>query len=78
MVQFLSINFFFLDFFNFCWVFQKFPFFLCLPVYSEFPSILPCMNMHMRGQAFKMFNTPLNPKRNIVPEHFNIKNKHVN
>ena len=28
MVQFLSINFFFLDFFNFCWVFQKFPFLL--------------------------------------------------
>ena len=27
MVQFLSINFFLLDFFNFCWVFQKFPFF---------------------------------------------------
>ena len=27
MVQFLSINFFFVDFFNFCWVFQKFPFF---------------------------------------------------
>ena len=28
MVQFLSIIFFFLDFFNFCWVFQKFPFFV--------------------------------------------------
>ena len=28
MVQFLSIIFF-LDFLNFCWVFQKFPFFLC-------------------------------------------------
>jgi hypothetical protein len=27
MVQFLSIIFFSLDFFNFCWVFQKFPFF---------------------------------------------------
>ena len=26
MVQFLSTIFFFLDFFNFCWVFQKFPF----------------------------------------------------
>ena len=34
MVQFLSINFFLLDFFNFCWVFQKFPFFVspCLIV----------------------------------------------
>ena len=32
MVQFLSINFFFLDFFNFCWVFQKFPFF-CANLY---------------------------------------------
>ena len=31
MVQFLSIIFF-LDFFNFCWVFPKFPFFLCHPV----------------------------------------------
>jgi len=29
MAQFLSINFFFWDFLNFCWVFQKFPFFLC-------------------------------------------------
>ena len=33
MVQFLSINFFFLDFFNFCWVFQKFPFF-CVILYK--------------------------------------------
>ena len=32
MVQFLSIIFFFLDFFNFCWVFQKFPFF-CVTLY---------------------------------------------
>ena len=31
MVQFLSIIFF-LDFFNFCLVFQKFSFFLCHPV----------------------------------------------
>ena len=31
----ISVNkFFFLDFFNFCWVFQKFPFFLS-PVYSS-------------------------------------------
>jgi len=35
MVQFLSIIFFFLDFFNFCWVFQKLPFFLCHPVYLK-------------------------------------------
>ena len=28
MVQFLSINFIFLDFYNFCWVFQNFPFFV--------------------------------------------------
>ena len=32
MVQFLSI-FFFLNFLNFCWVFQKFPFFLCHSVF---------------------------------------------
>ena len=32
MVQFLSINFFLLDFFNFCLVFQKFPFF-CVTLY---------------------------------------------
>jgi len=32
MVHFLSINFF-LDFFNFCWVFQKFPFF-CVTLYN--------------------------------------------
>ena len=30
MVQFLSMIFFY--FFNFCWVFQKFLFFLCHPV----------------------------------------------
>ena len=36
MVQFLSIIFFFLDFFNFCWVFQKFPFFfLCVTLYLK-------------------------------------------
>ena len=35
MVQFLSINFFFLDFFNFCWVFQKFPFF-CVTLYITY------------------------------------------
>ena len=33
MVQFLSIIFFFLYFFNFCWVFQKFPFF-CVTLYN--------------------------------------------
>ena len=32
MIHFLSINFFFLDFFNFCWVFQKSPFCLCHPL----------------------------------------------
>ena len=32
MTQFLSVIFFFLDFFNFCWVFQKFPFF-CVVLY---------------------------------------------
>ena len=30
MVQFLSIIFLGGDFFNFCWVFQKFPFFVSL------------------------------------------------
>ena len=34
MVQFLSIIFFFLDFFNFCWGFQKFPFF-CVILYKK-------------------------------------------
>jgi len=34
MVQFLSIKFFFFDFFNFCWVFQKFPFF-CVTLYNH-------------------------------------------
>ena len=34
MVQFLSIKLFFLDFFNFCWVFQKFPFF-CVTLYKK-------------------------------------------
>ena len=38
MVQFLSIIFFLVDFFNFCWVFQKFPFFyvtLYKPVWKK-------------------------------------------
>jgi hypothetical protein len=34
MVQFLSIIFFFLDFFNFCWVILKFPFF-CVTLYNS-------------------------------------------
>jgi len=34
MVQFLSINFFFLNFLNFCWVFQKFPFF-CVALFKK-------------------------------------------
>ena len=54
MVQFLSINFF-LDFFNFCWVFQKIPFFvsLCIwglvvnatpsPLYSRVRYLLPIL-----------------------------------
>ena len=42
MVQFLSI-FFFLDFFNFCWVFQKFPFF-CHPVFEHI-SGLPTVDL---------------------------------
>ena len=37
MVQFLLINFFFLDFFNFCWVFQKFPFFCVTPYITAQP-----------------------------------------
>ena len=44
MVQFLSINIFFLDFFNYCWVFQKFPFF-CVTLYISLcykPIQLPC------------------------------------
>ena len=40
MVQFLSINFFLLDFFNFCWGFQKFPFFVspCITSLAELSS----------------------------------------
>ena len=41
MVQFLSIIFFFLDFFNFCWVFQKFPFF-CVTLYKYFTLLFKC------------------------------------
>ena len=36
MVQFLSIIFFFLDFFNFCWGFQKVPFFVSLCIRYSF------------------------------------------
>jgi hypothetical protein len=34
LVQFLSIKIFLLDFYNFCWVFQKFPFF-CVTLYNQ-------------------------------------------
>ena len=53
MVQFLSINFFFLDFFNFCWVFQKFPFF-CVILYNTDTFHLPLVkdiNTVLLGQA---------------------------
>ena len=39
MVQFMSIIFFFFDFFNFCWVFQKFPFF-CVSLYLGVPILI--------------------------------------
>jgi len=39
MVQFLSIIFFLLDFFNFCWVFQKFPFF-CVSLYLYIHTVM--------------------------------------
>ena len=39
MVQFLSIIFFFLNFFNFCRGFSKVPVFLCHPVHSPLSAI---------------------------------------
>ena len=41
MVQFLSIIFFFLAFFNFCWVFQKFPFFCVILYKFVFSTVKP-------------------------------------
>ena len=38
MIQSLSIIFFFLDFFNFCCVFQKFPFFYVTLYFSKYTS----------------------------------------
>ena len=47
MVQFLSI-FFFLDFFNFCWGFQKFQFF-CVTLYKSVVSYTnPCWSKMIR------------------------------
>jgi len=47
MVQFLSTNFFFLDFFNFCWVFSKVPVFcVTLYIYSILFSIYFKFNSH--------------------------------
>ena len=62
MVQFLSINFFFLDFFNFCWVFQKFPFF-CVTLYIDF---------RMHGATIKemtMFSTTFHLKQVRTDRH---------
>jgi len=36
----------FYDFFNFCWVFQNFPFFLCLPVYNYWLILLNMIYTH--------------------------------
>jgi hypothetical protein len=57
MVQFLSIIFFFFDFFNFCWVFQKFPFF-CVTLYyktywsAEIFYALSCPSVLDGGEKF--------------------------
>ena len=41
----ISVNtFFFLDFFNFCWVFQNFPFFVSLCTNTQ--RLLPCANLY--------------------------------
>ena len=51
MVQLLSIIFF-LDFFNFCWVFQKFPFFLCHSVKRRLISALECLTDQVANTAY--------------------------
>ena len=62
MVQFLSINFF-SYFFNFCWVFQKFPFF-CVTLYISLPVkyllFLPhIMKLEFSQQIFFFKNTQI-------------------
>ena len=47
MVQFLSVNLFLLDFFNFCWVFQKFTFF-----------VSPCNILNLREMKGKVIVKP--------------------
>ena len=56
MVQFLSINFFFLDFFNCCWVFSKVPVFFG---HSVLPGLLItklglalCLRIVVKGQNY--------------------------
>jgi len=55
MVQILSILFFsFLDFFNFCWVIQKFPFLLCHPVLTAAVEVVissACFSCGGRGSS---------------------------
>ena len=52
MDQFLSIVFFsFLDFFNFCWVFQKFPFFF-VTLYNEVGLYGSVMIRHNKDELF--------------------------
>ena len=56
MVQFLSINFFFLDFFNFCWVFQKFLFFcVTLYVYQKLSNLLQKLPLKLQNILKKVF-----------------------
>ena len=51
MVQFLTINFYFLDFFNFCWGFQKFPFFVspCIRFIPYITHTSPILNFVVKA-----------------------------
>ena len=52
MVQFLSIFFFY--FFNFCWVFQKFPFFVCHSVFTLYLKVKNFYNCEVSGEHFTL------------------------
>ena len=51
-------NFFFLNFFNFCWVFQNFPFFLCHPVLTMHGVWTLNLTLHLLLFQFLRFTKP--------------------
>ena len=73
MVQFLSIIFFFLDFFNFCWFFQNFSFF-CVTLYKRISvfmiqwsdKIVTNIEIHVRPKTPQLILFPVNTADKVL------------